>query len=128
MKTAEVTTLLTELKDRQIKLSIDDFGTGYSSLSRLHQWPLDTLKIDRSFISAMAKKEDSNALVRAIISLGHNLSMEVIAEGVETAEQAYQLWAMQCEAAQGYFFAKPLDSNAATAWLQEKLNKNGNKE
>lgn len=131
MKTAEVTTLLTELKDRQIKLSIDDFGTGYSSLSRLHQWPLDTLKIDRSFVSAMAKKEDSHALVRAIISLAHNLSMEVIAEGVETAAQAYQLWAMQCEAAQGYFFAKPLDSEAATAWLQEKINQNmgmGNKE
>lgn len=121
MKTAEVTTLLKQLKSRQIKLSIDDFGTGYSSLSRLHQWPLDTLKIDRSFICRLGRAEDSAALVRTIISLADNLGLEVIAEGVETAEQAYQLWAMQCEAAQGYFFAKPLDSAAATSWLQEKL-------
>ena len=122
MKTAEATHLLKQLKSRDIQLSIDDFGTGYSSLSRLHQWPLDTLKIDRSFISRLGMAEESSALVRTIVSLADNLGLQVIAEGVETAEQAYQLWALQCEAAQGYFFSKPLPSEAATKWMTDKLN------
>ncbi|HEY9851711.1 MAG TPA: EAL domain-containing protein [Leptolyngbyaceae cyanobacterium] len=124
MKTTEVTFLLKQLKSRQILLSIDDFGTGYSSLSRLHQWPLDTLKIDRSFINRLIVGEETLALVRTIVSLADNLGLEVIAEGVENAEQAYQLWALQCEAAQGYFFSRPLASEAATAWLKDKLKTN----
>lgn len=124
MKTTEVTFLLKQLKARQILLSIDDFGTGYSSLSRLHQWPLDTLKIDRSFINRLGVGEETLALVRSIVSLADNLGLQVIAEGVENAEQAYQLWALQCEAAQGYFFSRPLASEVATSWLKEKLKVN----
>ncbi|MBD2183987.1 sensor domain-containing protein [Aerosakkonema funiforme] len=106
--------MLQQLKDLGIQLSIDDFGTGYSCLARLHQLPIDTLKIDRSFISSLGVDSDSLEIVRTIVTLAHSLGMDAIAEGVETVEQLAQLQALQCEYGQGYFFSKPIAS--ATAW------------
>ena len=122
MEIAEVApAVLDQLKARQIQLSIDDFGTGYSSLSRLHQWPLDTLKIDRSFVSRLSLGNESSEVVRTIVNLAHNLGLDVIAEGVETAEQMYKLQSLQCQCGQGNFLSKPLDSKAATDLIGEKL-------
>lgn len=89
-------------------ISIDDFGTGYSSLSYLHYYPIDTLKVDQSFVRNMRKDKTAMELVRSIIALGHNMNMHTIAEGVEDAEEAAMLRDMGCASAQGYFFAKPL--------------------
>jgi predicted signal transduction protein with EAL and GGDEF domain len=101
--------ILGELKTLGIGLSMDDFGTGYSSLSHLRRFPLDTLKIDRSFVSEMKNSGDSRAIVQMIMSLGRSLGMEMVAEGVETAKQADLLKSLGCEFAQGYFFSKPID-------------------
>jgi diguanylate cyclase (GGDEF)-like protein len=102
---------LKRLKDKGIRLSVDDFGTGYSSLSYLHRFPIDTLKIDRSFVSRLGTQpepEDKNlAIVEAINALAHKLGMDVVAEGVETVEQLELLKAIGCEFAQGYLFARP---------------------
>ncbi len=118
------TKMLGELKARNIKLSIDDFGTGYSSLSYLHRFPLDTLKIDRSFVSRLTGECDDDEapcqplqIVRAIVALAHNLGLEVIAEGIETENQLRQLRELQCEKGQGYFFSKPVGSEKATELL-----------
>jgi predicted signal transduction protein with EAL and GGDEF domain len=102
--------ILRELKALGVRLCIDDFGTGYSSLSYLHRFALDILKIDRSFISEMLKSSESQEIVKTILSLGSNLGMEVVAEGVETPEQVNLLKSIGCEYAQGYFFSRPLDS------------------
>ncbi len=124
----KVNTVLTQLKGKNIRLSIDDFGTGYSSLSYLHRFPLDTLKIDRSFVSRLGASEDGDdgsqhlQIVRAIVTLAHNLGLEAIAEGVETAEQLAQLRELGCELAQGYWFSKPLDSNAITEMLKRAID------
>jgi PAS domain S-box-containing protein len=106
--------VLSELKALGVHLSIDDFGTGYSSLSRLQGFPVDTLKIDRSFISKM---ETDSEIVRIIIMLAHNLGLKVVAEGAETAEQVRLLKQLKCELAQGYFFARPGDHAATQALL-----------
>ncbi|MGB8508999.1 MAG: bifunctional diguanylate cyclase/phosphodiesterase [Pyrinomonadaceae bacterium] len=113
--------MLAQLRELGIQLSIDDFGTGYSSLSYLHRFPVDTLKVDRSFVSRMGEGGENAEIVRTIITLASNLGMAVIAEGVETAEQHEQLCALRCEFGQGYLYSRP--SNAATALclLQENL-------
>ncbi len=116
---------LAQLKSRKIHLSIDDFGTGYSSLSYLHQFPLNSLKIDRSFISRLdqenspyrGKASQPLQIVRAIISLAHNLGLEVVAEGIETRKQMKILNQLECEYGQGYLFAKPLAPEQATQLL-----------
>jgi diguanylate cyclase (GGDEF)-like protein/PAS domain S-box-containing protein len=108
--------LLRELQALGVQLCLDDFGTGYSSLSYLHRFPFDTLKIDRSFVHEMGHG-DVSELVRTIVAMAHNLNLDVVAEGIETEEQAAQLEALECEYAQGYFFARPLDPRAAVAWL-----------
>ncbi|MFB2896176.1 EAL domain-containing protein [Aerosakkonemataceae cyanobacterium BLCC-F50] len=107
------TAMLQQLKTLGIQLSIDDFGTGYSSLARLHQLPIDTLKIDRSFINQMAFDGESLEIVRTIISLAHILDMDVIAEGVETTEQLLQLQSLECEYSQGFLFSRPVDRQTA---------------
>jgi len=89
-------------------VSIDDFGTGYSSLSYLHYFPIDTLKIDQSFIRSMSRDPSSKVLVKSIIGLAHNMGIKVIAEGIETQQEAISLKELGCEECQGYWFAKPM--------------------
>ncbi|MBM3533279.1 MAG: EAL domain-containing protein [Alphaproteobacteria bacterium] len=111
--------ILSQLKAAGIGVSLDDFGTGYSSLSYLHALPFDTLKIDKAFVSGMSYERSKLEIVRAILLLAHNLKMDVVAEGVETIEQLAQLRALDCEYAQGYLFAPPLDAEAAEQLLSE---------
>ena len=99
---------LLQLKEMGFKLSIDDFGTGYSSLSYLVQFPLNYLKIDRSFIQYITSLDDKEAVVDAIIQMAHRLHMKVIAEGVEQAEQVKLLERLGCDMIQGYYYAKPM--------------------
>ena len=105
------------MKKLNLKISIDDFGTGYSSLSYLHRFPIDTLKVDKSFVMNIDDLGEDHAIVETIITLGHHLGMDVIAEGIETAEQAQKLKALNCEYGQGYYFAKPLPAVEAEALL-----------
>jgi len=104
--------VLGQLKALGVRLSIDDFGTGYSSLSRLRRIPVDTLKIDRAFISNMDCDKENREIVRAIIVLAHNLGLKVVAEGTETEEHINLLKQFNCEMAQGYFFSRPADDQA----------------
>ena len=114
---------LTKLKALNLKLSLDDFGTGYSSLSYLHQLPTDTLKVDQSFVGRMQEQSgEDGEIVKTIISLGHQLGMDVIAEGIETAEQLAGLRRLNCNYGQGYFFAKPLPKEAAEVLVAENQN------
>ncbi|HEX8151357.1 MAG TPA: EAL domain-containing protein, partial [Pyrinomonadaceae bacterium] len=108
---------LGRLRAQGLGVSIDDFGTGYSSLSYLHRFPVDTLKVDRSFIGRMGEGDENGEIVRTIITLARNLDMQVVAEGVETARQGDLLRGLGCEFAQGYFFSRPLDPDAAARWL-----------
>lgn len=105
------------LRDLGIKLSMDDFGTGYSSLSHLHRFPIDYLKVDRSFVGRVGEDPRETEIVRVIVGLGRNLGMKVIAEGIETREQAGFLRGLECEYGQGYYFARPLSAEAATELL-----------
>ncbi len=101
-------TLLHALADLGVKLAIDDFGTGYSSLSYLRQFPIDTLKIDQSFVSRMTRNPDDATIVKAVIAMGKSLKQGVIAEGVETPEQHAFLLALHCDQGQGYYFSRPV--------------------
>ena len=109
--------MLGQLQALGIAISLDDFGTGYSSLSYLHRFPISTLKIDQSFVSSMSNNQESLEIVRTILGLARNLKMEVIAEGVETLEQAEELRAMNCEYGQGFYFSKALNANSAVRFL-----------
>jgi EAL domain-containing protein (putative c-di-GMP-specific phosphodiesterase class I) len=117
---ASVVDVLYELRALGIRLAIDDFGTGYSSLSYLPRFPLTTLKIDRSFVERIDNCSDNLEIVRTILSLAHNLRMDVVAEGVETEAQALQLQQMGCEYGQGFFFYKPMGVEAATQLLTKQ--------
>ena len=99
---------LTHLRATGVRLCIDDFGTGYSSLSYLHELPIDSLKIDRSFVGAMGDDERKIKIVQSILVLGKSLGIDVVAEGVETLQQAELLRRLGCERAQGYFFSRPV--------------------
>ena len=98
---------LRRLKQIGVRIAVDDFGTGYSSLSYLHQLPLDTLKIDRSFVGRLTEQEGTHSIVQAIVELGHSLGLKVVAEGVETADQLRILSRLGCDLMQGYLFARP---------------------
>src|SRR6185369_13127270 len=102
--------MLSRLKHMGISISIDDFGTGFSSLASLKRLPIDALKIDQSFVREAPSDPDDTALVMAIITLGHNLRLKVIAEGVETEEQLKFLQLLRCDEIQGNFFSKPLSA------------------
>jgi diguanylate cyclase (GGDEF)-like protein/PAS domain S-box-containing protein len=106
----QLVAMLDELKDLGVKIAVDDFGTGYSSLTYLKRFPVDRLKVDRSFVEHMTTDADDATIVRAIIALGHNLGLKVVAEGVETAQQARALRAYQCDEAQGFLFARPVSA------------------
>ncbi len=111
------TRMLTELRELGVQLAMDDFGTGYSSLSNLHKFPINTLKIDRSFITHMVENNENAEIVRTISGLAHNLGMDVVAEGVETREQLEILRGLGCQFGQGYFFSKPIDSKGAEDFI-----------
>ncbi|MEY2857239.1 MAG: hypothetical protein RLZZ74_1551 [Cyanobacteriota bacterium] len=114
--------LFKKLRERNIQLAIDDFGTGYSSLSYLDRFPVDTLKIDRSFVSRLNEANQTSMIVKATLELAHNLGFNVVAEGVETQQQGDQLRDWGCEFAQGYFYAKPLSAEAAWQFLDQNMN------
>jgi predicted signal transduction protein with EAL and GGDEF domain len=111
------TELLNRLRALGLRISMDDFGTGYSSLSHLRRFPIDTLKIDRSFVTQMGDDEENAEIVRTIVGLAQNLGMDVVAEGVETPEQVATLKTLGCEYGQGYFFSKPLDYQRAEQFI-----------
>jgi diguanylate cyclase (GGDEF)-like protein/PAS domain S-box-containing protein len=111
---------LHELKLMGIKVAIDDFGTGYSSLNYLKRFPIDTLKIDKTFVSDVCRDPHDTAIVRAIIDLGHALDLTVIAEGVETKEQLQYLSALECDVVQGFLFSKALSASAFEELLMEQ--------
>ncbi|MDT4952212.1 MAG: hypothetical protein QOJ02_350 [Acidobacteriota bacterium] len=113
----DATELLTRLRDLGLRISMDDFGTGYSSLSHLRRFPIDTLKIDRSFVTQMSEDDENAEIVRTIIGLAQNLGMDVVAEGVETPNQIETLKSLGCEYGQGYFFSKPLDFQRAEQFI-----------
>jgi diguanylate cyclase (GGDEF)-like protein/PAS domain S-box-containing protein len=111
------TAALDDLRRMGVRISIDDFGMGYSSLSYLKRLPADTLKIDRTFVAGLGEDVEDTAIVRMLVDLAHTLGMTIVAEGVESEEQAEQLKEMGCDLAQGYYFAKPLPPEAASEFL-----------
>ncbi len=113
--------IMNRLRSLGVEMSLDDFGTGYSSLSYLHRLPVNSLKIDRSFISRMTESEENYEIVRTIVKLAKNLKMYVVAEGVETAEQLAQLTRLHCSQGQGYFFSKPLEAERAAAFIDANI-------
>ena len=106
-----------DLRRMGVRISIDDFGMGYSSLSYLKRLPADTLKVDRSFVAGLGEDAEDSAIVQMTIDLAHTLGMRIIAEGVESEEQAEQLKEMGCDLVQGYYFAKPLPPESASEFL-----------
>ncbi len=112
---------LTRIKALGVKLSVDDFGTGYSSLSYLKRFPVDVLKIDRSFINDLPQDNDSISLVKTIIGMADSLNLGLVAEGVETAEQMEFLTSQGCHLLQGYYYAKPMPVKQLDAWLKKDL-------
>ena len=110
-------TALKKFKDYGVTLAIDDFGTGYSSLNSLHQFPLDTLKIDRSFVVNMLKDQQSHKIVKSIIRLAQELNMDIVAEGVEGLDEVKELLDMGCHYAQGYLVSKPVPEPDAVKLL-----------
>ena len=113
------TVALQRLRSMGVRIFIDDFGTGYSSLSYLKRLPADAIKIDKSFVKGLREDVEDTAIVRMIIELAHTLRMKVIAEGVETEEQAELLRQMGCDMAQGLYFAKPMPAEAAPEFLAD---------
>jgi len=118
---------INEISESGIKIAVDDFGTGYSSLSRLTTIPISTLKIDKSFVSNLDKKNEDKKIIEAIIQLGKNLNMDVLAEGIETEAQLQFLIERQCKFGQGYLYSKPLNTDDTTKFLKKIMEKkNGN--
>ncbi|NET28869.1 bifunctional diguanylate cyclase/phosphodiesterase [Okeania sp. SIO1I7] len=120
-------TVLSQLQELGIQLSVDDFGTGYSSLSYLHRFPINTLKVDKSFVTNMGVNGENCEIVRAIITLAHSLGLDVVAEGIETEQQLTQLKNLGCEYGQGYLFSKPVDATRATTLLDTNFLESGDR-
>jgi EAL domain-containing protein (putative c-di-GMP-specific phosphodiesterase class I) len=114
--------MLTALRELGVAIAVDDFGTGYSSLGYLRQFPIDAVKIDRSFVSELASSADADALARTLIQLGKTLGIQTLAEGVEEHSQASQLRAEGCDLAQGFLFARPLTPDALERFLQDSIS------
>ena len=119
VSTDDAVRTLSDLKSLGVRLSIDDFGTGYSSLAYLRRFPLDTLKIDRSFVNEVTTNADGANITRAVIGMSHNLGLKVVAEGVETEAQLEFLYAAGCGEMQGYYFSRPLPAEESLRWLRE---------
>lgn len=115
--------ILQQIKALGIRIAVDDFGTGYSSLSHLKRFPVDSVKIDRSFVRDLETDPDDRELAKAIVAMSRSLRLRVVAEGVETEAQASMLGAMGCTSLQGFLYARPIDAEAVTAWLRERLCK-----
>jgi len=113
--------MLEELRSLGVNISIDDFGTGYSSLSYLKRFPLNTLKIDRSFISDITTNIDDREITKAIIAMGQNLNLKVLAEGVETEPQVQLLRENGCDYIQGYYYSKPVTADEVLPFLQNRV-------
>jgi EAL domain-containing protein (putative c-di-GMP-specific phosphodiesterase class I) len=111
---AAVSTLLMQLRAMGVRISVDDFGTGHSSLAYLRQFPIDTLKIDRSFVRGMVTNKDTAEIVAGVMNLSKQLGLRVVAEGIEDEDQCARLRALSCHAGQGNLFATPLDVERAT--------------
>ncbi|MCO6413388.1 MAG: EAL domain-containing protein, partial [Thiogranum sp.] len=110
---------LHKLSARGFSIALDDFGTGYSSLSYLRRFPIDTVKIDRSFVRDIPDDANDVAITRAIVVMAQSLQLRLIAEGVETTQQCEFLRGLGCNAMQGYLFSKPLDADAMSLYLEE---------
>jgi EAL domain-containing protein (putative c-di-GMP-specific phosphodiesterase class I) len=102
-------------------VAIDDFGTGYSSLGYLGRFPIDMLKVDRSFTVGLGNGPEESALARAIVKLGQSLELQVVAEGIENEDQLNELRRIRCDLGQGYFLARPSESEQASAWLEKAV-------
>ena len=113
--------ILLQLRALSIRLAIDDFGTGYSSLSYLQKFPVHTLKIDQSFISRLQNEKESLEIVRAIVTLAHNLGLDVIAEGIEAGHHRALLKLLKCECGQGYLYSKAVDSEQAGKLIDKRI-------
>jgi EAL domain-containing protein (putative c-di-GMP-specific phosphodiesterase class I) len=118
--TAATLNRLFQLKSLGVRLAVDDFGTGYSSFAYLRRFPVDILKIDKSFVDGVATEPTASALVDAMIRIGKTLRLETVAEGVERVEQADRLRALQCDIGQGYLYSRPLAGDTITTYLRER--------
>ena len=114
---------LNGFRDRGVAIAIDDFGTGYSSLSYLDRLPVDRLKIDRAFVTALTDPKQGPRIAELVVPLGRSLGMKVLAEGVETEEQAQILTAMGCHEAQGYLYARPMPLDELLEWLSQRRSR-----
>lgn len=112
--------MMSRLEALGVEFSLDDFGTGYSSLDQLRRLPVGTLKIDRSFVMAMHESEADMEVVRSIVSLGHGLSRQVVAEGVECEEHLTRLAEFGCDLAQGYYLSAPITAAELVRWLHDR--------
>ena len=123
MRNAEETARrLRAIKDLGVRIAIDDFGTGYSSLAHLQRFPVDALKIDRSFISQLTENPEGETLIRTLVQLGKALSIETLAEGIEQPAELTLLREEHCDSGQGFLFARPLEVDAAEAFLHDWRN------
>jgi predicted signal transduction protein with EAL and GGDEF domain len=121
-RVASTALILQSLRKRGVQVAIDDFGTGYSSLSYLRKFPIDTLKIDQSFVAQIDSGDEDAAIVTAVLGMARSLKMRVVAEGVETFEQLEFLHARHCEAAQGYYFSRPVPAAQFAKLLETGLS------
>jgi len=112
--------VLGDLKDLGVTIALDDFGTGYSSLSYLNRFPIDIVKIDRTFVAGLGRDANSNTMVDAVVHLAHGLRMTVVAEGVETAQQHHELTGLGCDSCQGYYFARPMTAANLDTLIQSR--------
>jgi EAL domain-containing protein (putative c-di-GMP-specific phosphodiesterase class I) len=120
-----VAATLKHLRDSGVRIALDDFGTGYASLTHLKHFPVDEIKIDRTFVRDMERDRDDSAIVSAVIGLGRSLGMTLVAEGVETPGQAASLTAQGCHFAQGYLFAKPMAGSRVPWFLSQPGKREG---
>jgi EAL domain-containing protein (putative c-di-GMP-specific phosphodiesterase class I) len=113
----ETRIVLQALSAMGVRIAVDDFGTGYSNLSYLKRFPINTLKLDKSFVQDLPENADTATIVRSVIQMGHNLHLQVVAEGVETARQLQFLRAHDCREGQGYYFSEPVGSTECLSLL-----------